>query len=65
MTSGPDVHDIWHAVTVANRYMDARNYRRAEEVVRVGMVAGEHELQLAVEVDTDDVRHDSTLITCA
>src|SRR5207249_11473855 len=50
MTTGPDIHDIWHTVTLANRYMDARNYRRAEEVVRSALVHNPHSARLLTEL---------------
>lgn len=50
MTTGPDTDDIWHAVTLANGYMHARNYRRAEEVVRSALVHNPHSARLLTEL---------------
>lgn len=47
MTSTPDFHS---ALTLSNAYMQARNYRRAEEVLRSALVRDPHNARLLAEL---------------
>jgi tetratricopeptide (TPR) repeat protein len=50
MTLGPEIHDAGAAITLANGYAEARNYRRAEEVLRSALVHDPHNAALLTEL---------------
>lgn len=50
MTNGPDVNDSADAVTLACAYLDARNHRRAEEVLRSALTQDPHNPRLLTEL---------------
>jgi Tfp pilus assembly protein PilF len=49
MTSDPDINSA-EAISLANTYADARNYRRAEEVLRSALVHDPHNAGLLTEL---------------
>jgi Tfp pilus assembly protein PilF len=49
MTSDPDINSA-NALALANGYMSARNYRRAEEVLRSALVHSPHNARLMTEL---------------
>ena len=49
MTSEPDINSA-NAIELANTYMEARNYRRAEEVLRSALLHNPHDATLLTEL---------------
>ena len=49
MTSEPDINSA-NAIELANTYMEARNYRRAEEVLRSALLHNPHDATLFTEL---------------
>jgi tetratricopeptide (TPR) repeat protein len=50
MSLGPGIHDAGAALTLANGYAEARNYRRAEEVLRSALVHNPHNAALLTDL---------------
>jgi tetratricopeptide (TPR) repeat protein len=50
MTSDPDTNSTETAITLATSYTEARNYRRAEEVLRSALVHNPHNATLLTEL---------------
>jgi tetratricopeptide (TPR) repeat protein len=50
MTLDPEINSAGNAITLACSYMDARNYRRAEEVLRSALVHNPHNAALLTEL---------------
>lgn len=50
MISGQDMHDAGSAIALANRYLAAKNYRRAEEVLRSALLHNPHNSDLLIEL---------------
>jgi tetratricopeptide (TPR) repeat protein len=50
MTLGPEINDAGTAITLANGYTEAHNYRRAEEVLRSALVHNPHNAALLTEL---------------
>ena len=49
MTLDPDINSA-NAIELANTYMEARNYRRAEEVLRSALLHNPHDATLLTEL---------------
>jgi len=49
MTLDPDINSA-NAIELANTYMEARNYRRAEEVLRSALLHNPHDATLFTEL---------------
>ena len=50
MTLDPEINSAGNAITLANSYMEARNYRRAEEVLRSALMHNPHDATLLTEL---------------